>query len=93
MRIGSLGNENAMGAKNGVKEAKVGISAQGGNVAVLCIIKADRGQLVVREVTRAERAEEPHGFEMEQIAVEEILCHTDRQIADKAGEDDRPDAR
>ena len=33
MRIGMPGNENAKGAKNGVKPANAGISPQGGNVA------------------------------------------------------------
>ena len=60
---------------------------------LLRIIKADRGQLVVREVTRGKGAEEPHGLDMEQIAVEEIFSKADNKIADEARKADRPDAR
>ena len=47
----------------------------------------------MREVTRAECAEEPHGLDMEDVAVKEILSKADDQIADEAREDNRPDAR
>ena len=56
---------------------------------VVRIVKLDRGQLVMGEVTRAKRAEEPHGLDMEDVAVKEILSKAENQIADEAREADR----
>ena len=57
------------------------------------LVKADRGQLVVREVTCGEGAEEPHGLDVEQIAVEEILRKAEKKAADEKGAADRPETR
>ena len=47
------------------------------------IVETDRGRLVVREVTRAQGAEEPHGLDMKQIAVEKVFSEAEGQAADK----------
>ena len=44
------------------------------------IIKSDRSEFVVTTMTHREIAKEVHGFQMKQIAMEEIFTETDNKI-------------
>jgi len=92
-REGYKGRDQRPGRKRGLIVARHVANRIRATDGLLRIIKADRGQLVVREVTRGKGAEEPHGLDMEQIAVEEIFSKADNKIADEARKADRPDAR
>ena len=48
---------------------------------------------MVTTVTHGEIAKKVHGFQMEQIAVEEVFAEADSKITDQACQKDRPDSR
>ena len=56
------------------------------------IIKSDRSELVVTKVTRREIPEKVDGFQMEQIAVEEVFAEAQNKITDQTCQEDRPDS-
>jgi hypothetical protein len=43
----------------------------------------------MRQVAAAHAAEKSHGFDVEDVAVEEILAKAQEYVAHKAGQDDR----
>ena|SRR5687767_11378322 len=43
------------------------------------------------EMTRARRPQKPYGLDMQQIAMKKIFTEAENQVADQAGDDDRPE--